>query len=342
MRMLLLIALVLVRPAAAQDAPEVINRDNVERLQPVAQIDFADLDAEFNMGWFAVDAQGERYAVTDVAGRVYVLDSAGTVLDSVRPLEDDLSYPGSLVDAAFAPDGTLYTLHSIDGQTYVNSKPVALETPIALWATDEPQQVFVETSTLGEDEASIVELQVTEDGVQIVNVAPYAPGEDEAAVVRIGRIPPPYAVTSSLEGIVKLWNLQTGEVLHDAENGTEEPSVFGAVNSPPTHLVWRDNASASLYLLDFATGENRTIADLGGAYAQWFFLSQDASVIFALNLDFEPLLVAWDAQTGRRFSLGEHRTCSRPQPDMARMSDDGTTLVVGCDTGLEIWRMVNE
>jgi WD40 repeat protein len=174
-----------------------------------------------------------------------------------------------------------------------------------------------------------------------LTILPYAPADDPEAVVRVGRIPMPYAVTSSETGQVKLWNLQTGEVLHSVNNGTGLPSVFGAINNPATHLVWRDNANETLYLLNFETGENRLIAPLNGAYAQWLFLSDDASVILAVNLDFMPVVVAWDTSTGARSLSGEHRTCGRPQPDTARFSADGSTLVIGCDTGLDIWRVLS-
>ena len=179
----------------------------------------------------------------------------------------------------------------------------------------------------------------TRIGLDDLTLLPYAPADDPEAVVRVGRIPPPYAVTSSQTGLVKLWNLQTGEVLHTVDNGTGLPSVFGAINNAATHLTWRDNANENLYLLDFETGENRLIAPLNGAYAQWLFLSDDASVILAVNLDFEPVIVAWDTATGERSVSGEHRTCGRPQPDTARFSGDGSTLVIGCDTGLDIWRV---
>jgi hypothetical protein len=29
-------------------------------------------------------------------------------------------------------------------------------------------------------------------------------------------------------------------------------------------------------------------------------------------------------------------------PDMARLSVDGATLVIGCDTGIEIWRITTD
>ena len=84
------------------------------------------------------------------------------------------------------------------------------------------------------------------------------------------------------------------------------------------------------------------IAPLNGDYAQWYFLSNDVSVIIAVNLGGEPNVVAWDTETGERRNLGNYRECERPQPDMARLTEDGSTLIIGCDTGLDIWRINEE
>jgi hypothetical protein len=80
------------------------------------------------------------------------------------------------------------------------------------------------------------------------------------------------------------------------------------------------------------------VAALDGAYAQAILLSPAADVILAVNLDLQPVVVAWDAATGTRYDLGEYRTCGRT-PDMVRLSRDGSTLVIGCDTGFEWWRV---
>jgi hypothetical protein len=81
------------------------------------------------------------------------------------------------------------------------------------------------------------------------------------------------------------------------------------------------------------------VAALGGDYVQWFFLTPAADVILAVNRDFDPVVLAWAVDSGRALDLGPYRPCTRPQPDMARLSADGTTLVIGCDTGLDIWRV---
>ncbi len=338
---LLCLPLITIRTPAqeAPAPPEAITTETLTRLQSVQQIDFAELDAEFDTGWFALDASGERLAFSDRTGGLVLLVD-GQVFYVGHPGAEDESYPGSLVDVVFLGDEAL-PVHILEGQTYFDFEPMAFEQPVGAWVNADTERIYAETAAFADAGAQIVAITATDDeaGYEIADILPYAPGADESGVVRVGRIPRPYAVTSSLEGIVKLWNLETGEALYEVDNGTGQPSVFGAINLPPTHLVWRDNANESLYLLDFETGQNRFIDDLDGEYAQWYFLSNDASTILAVNLGFEPVVVAWDVATGERTILGEYRECSRPQPDMARLSDDGTTLVIGCDTGLDVWRI---
>lgn len=178
------------------------------------------------------------------------------------------------------------------------------------------------------------------DGLSRFEQQPYAPAEDAEAFIRIGRIEPPHVVTSSPEGAVKLWHLQGGELLAEAqvENG---PVVFGQINTAATHLAWRGPDEYTLNLLNFETGKNQLVADLDGAYAQFYLVSRDADVIFLVHVDDEPVVVAYDEATGDRYDLGRFRQCNR-EPDMARLSENGTALVIGCDTGLDIWQVGTE
>ena len=71
---------------------------------------------------------------------------------------------------------------------------------------------------------------------------------------------------------------------------------------------------------------------------RYLLLNSSASVIIGINVDLKPVVVAWNVVTGERIELGEYRSCDR-QPDMVRLSVDDTTLVIGCDTGMDIWRV---
>lgn len=371
-------------PISAHDEPTpVISADNVAQLQSVQHINFADFDAEFDTGWFAVSS-GVAYDLRPFYGSsttyiaavttdqsIVIFDTNGNLLNLCPPLllQNETM---RAVDLYFSSTlDTLLGLFSGAGRyqlaylSLYNCMPIVI-TLDELWnlsASDVPVAGWLYVNDSGPSPSYDTYFEIQGDTDRVVSFLSYASGElvkgspegapfiferdylpaqDPEAVVRIGRIPLPYVVTSSETGIVKLWNIQTGEILYEVDNGTGQPSVFGNINADATHFVWRDNASETLYLLDFETGENREVAQLNGEYAQWFFLSNDASTILAVNLNFEPIVVAWDVETGEKTVLGEYRQCNRPQPDMARLSRDGTTLVIGCDTGLDVWRIVED
>lgn len=357
--------------------PPPISAENFMNLQSVEQIDFdgslqavvpeseslSSLKVDIPSGWFALGPESNQIVIPDRDGEIYVL--SGQRVD----FREQIPYQASVDDtividialnnhimAAIYADGEHHYL-GMGNMAYYggNHQSIILSggyQPTALWIDCDDSEFINDCETYVEvldfsDGASYIWHFTSDDIVNMVNdiqdldIIPYAPAQDEDAIVRIGRIPPPYAVTSSIDGIVKLWNLETGETVYEVDNGTGEAAVFGNINADATHLVWRDHGSDALYLLDFETGENRFIDNLYGGYVQWFFLSNDASLILAVNYNFEPNIVAWDVETGERTVLGEYRQCGLPQPDMARLSVDGTTLVIGCDTGLDIWRIVD-
>lgn len=318
--------------------PEPITSDNIQQLQPVAQIDFADISNDFVTGWFVMNSTGDTYVIRDSAGQVYRVTYSTSGESYIETIDE--TEPNSLVDAIVL-DESYIPLEINQGAVQINEKIIPIEDAIAIWRTnDSAIELYVETFEAN-NESAIAKVDLFSEEQPTVEMLPYAPARDDESVVRVGRIPLPYVVTSTLEGIVKLWNVQTDELLYAVDNETGEPSVFGNINTDATYFVWRDNRNESLYLLDFETGENRFIDNLNGQYAQWYFLSNDASVILAVDFDAQPVIVAWDITTGERYNLGNYRSCQRPQPDAAHLSDDGTTLVIGCDTGLDIWR-INE
>lgn len=327
----------------------VIDAASADHLQPVQQIDFAAMDAEFLYGWFAMNASGTRIFVVDADRKGYVLDDSGEILWEIalRQTPSDL---GFVVDGAFtADDRTLVLLvdealliFDLETGVYTWSAQDAAGRGLALWISE--GDLWVEALRQS-DGATIVQRYsgVTEGELRLLETLDYPPYQDPQAVVRIGRIPPPYVVTSSLEGRVTLWDMQAGRALFDVNNQVGEPSVFGNINASATHLVWRDNASQILYLLGFANNENLRLDQLAGDYVQWFFLTPAADLALGVQIGAEQHIYAWDPEApGVRTDLGPFRECGRAQPDMARLSTDGTTLVIGCPLGLEIWRVQPE
>lgn len=340
----------------AQSTPDStpITAANISRLQSTTHLDFASLDADFVTGWFALNHTGTQFAVVTQQQAIWILDDSGELL--AQPLSvtgaDDL--PAGVVDVAFGRDGVaaiffdgamttiLYQtlLDDDDDAQRVQVTPSLDGMPVRAWqhCTDDlPCSLWLEVLPASPDDLPAV-LELDLETGDIRQTQPYVPADDPEAVVRIGRIPAPYEVTSSETGEIKLWQLEQATVLQQTQLPQDFPATFGNINLPPTHLVWRDNASETLYRLNLQTGDNQTITDLDGRYAQWFFLTSDSESVLAVNLDFEPVVVAWDVATGTETVLASHRDCNRV-PDMARLSPDGTTLVIGCDTGLDIWRI---
>ncbi len=338
-------------PAVSAQRDEPITALNVDQLRTASRIDFADLDADFQTGWFAMDESGGRFLVHSSDGTVWLLDDQAQVLDRFRVTgADDL--PARVLSAALS-DQQVVTAHTDGGAFYLRLSQVPGEAallrfptttlPVDLWLADESAWLELMPADPETDSRILqVPLAAFAEGDRDVVLSdfeqhPYAPGADASAAVRIGRIQPPAAVTSSVDGEVRRWNLQTGEMIAAAEV-TGGPAVFGNMNADGTHLAWRNPQSEALYLLDFASGTNQLVDELSGQYAQFYFLTAAADAVLAVNLDFQPLVIVWDVATGQRHNLGTYRDCGRV-PDMARLSMDGTTLVIGCDAGLDIWRL---
>lgn len=335
--------------------------------------------AEFESGWFEMNKQADLFVIVTRKQDLWVINDDGHKLFEIQAPVNADGLHARMIDAGFDSDaglmlvatysdGDRFAVKLEDGALYgsvflnivgdsdaqVVSQWIDCRGEDSYWlrqCTTWIEMVNDDTSLVlrmpSQDELRpmlhVLKLEdyntLIFDDLSLFDQQPYAPAEDEDAFVRIGRIEPPHVVTSTPDGLVKLWDLQTGAVMAQAqvENG---PVVFGQLNAAATHLAWRGPDNYTLNLLDFETGENRIVADLDGAYAQFFLVSQDADVIFLVHVDDEPVVVAYDVESGQRYDLGEFRQCNR-EPDMARLSADGRTLVIGCDTGLDIWQVVD-
>jgi hypothetical protein len=334
---ILVVLLSLSSPIFAQTDEDLITIDNFTQLSSQYTIDFADIST-FNSGWFALSDNGEWMAVVDIEHQVWRLSASDSQVLYTQPdFVTGVFFENTFIGVHTLENGILVVIadgESID-QIVLPSESDSIDYPAEVWADE--VTIALELQPTNPDLRPRVAL--IDRTTQEVTIEPYAPAQSTDAVVRVGRIPAPYALTSTFVGEVTLWNWVTGESLYTLNNNTEQPSVFGNINASTTQFVWRDNANETLYLLNFMDGTNEIIDALNGDYAQWYFLSTNADVIFAVNLGFLPNVVAWNVQNRERIELGNYRTCERPQPDMARLSTDGTTLVIGCDTGLDIWRI---
>lgn len=349
----------LIAPLAAADAsPATITAENVRLLAPVARIDFADAVTRVENGWFALDAAGQRAAVISREQSLLIWNAEGALIDQYSiPGSDGL--PTTVLDAAFSPhDDLLISTHHEGGFYYVAYRWLQAayheyyqfptqDVPLRVWPdADSPTQAWLEVSPFDSLlPRYVVQLRPLPLGrirqnevlsADEVVTLPSGPENDPDSFIRVGRLRPPLAVTVTREGLAKRWNLQTGAV--EAEAQIAALPGAGQLSADGRYFAWRDNDSQFLHLLDFETGIDREAASLDGAYIPFLLLPPAADVIIGVDIAGAPIVAAWDAQTGARIDLGEYRDCGR-QPDMARLSKDGTTLVIGCDKGLEFWRI---
>lgn len=350
---------------AQADAPPPITADNVRSLA-LARIVTMDAftpaeaghPAQPLSGWFALSPDG-RYAATVVAGGTTVFSTVdgAIVAQLVRrdPLEPDRWSTAIDIDWSDTSDRFALLLREgqtdvvvvagLDGVTRQQTIPDEYGVPVRVWIdAKDPGTVWIETIPNPNVEAPgghfVVRLTVTDDATDgDPQAIPTGPEADFDSYVRIGRIPAPRAITATLNGTVRLWDLQTGEIT--AEVALPVLPTFGRVNETNgQQFAWRDELSEALHLLDFTTGEDRVIASLDGEYVQALLLTPDAGVILAVHRGETPDITAWISATGEEIALGEYDTsyCSRV-PDMVQLAHDGTRLVIGCDGGFQVWEI---
>lgn len=360
--LLLLALLSLGRMSVAQDVWPAISVDNIHRLRSIAHVNFADHVAEagkIENGWFALSPTGDRLAVINRENELVIWDEQGNVIDRYAiPGSDDL--PTTVLDAAFSGDGSvLASAHAEGGTFYVAYGYVGAQhteyfrfptpdVPLRIWAdADSPLTTWLEVAPADGLKGRYV-LQINPRVMNRFRVnevlmdnelmeLPSGAENDADAFLRIGRIDPPFAITIAQDFLVKRWNLQTGEVTATAQLGALPGA--GQLTPDGRYFGWRDGESQSLRLLDFDTEQDRVIVPLQGTYIPFLLLSVTGDVIIGANIEFEPTIVAWDVVTDERIELGEYRSCTR-QPDMVRLSRDGTALVIGCESGLDVWRVM--
>ncbi len=342
---------------SAQDSRPTITAENIHQLHSVAQINFADWEEQVGKienGWFALNDDGSRFAVMTRTGDVVIGDDIGNVIDHYSiPGGDNL--PTSVLDIAFRVNHpAVVSVHSEGGAYYVayryyythNTEYFRFDTPdvpLRIWDSG---LTWLEVSPADYARSRYVQmLNPTEfTGFRVnevlppdaVRELPSGPENDPDAFLRIGRIDPPFAITVTQDFLVKRWNLESNQVTATAQVGALPGA--GQLSTDGRYFAWRDGDSKALHLLDFETGNDRLIAPLQGIYIPFLLPNSSASVIIGVNVALKSTVVAWDTKTGGHIALGDYRFCSR-QPDMVRLSDDSTTLIIGCDKGLDIWRV---
>ncbi|NDJ62284.1 MAG: WD40 repeat domain-containing protein [Chloroflexi bacterium] len=342
---------------SAQDSP-LITAATVERLASAQRIDFDSLPPDagtIRNGWFALSPDARWLALMNTDGALLLWDiraGADPALVGQSTISGGDSQPTTILDAAFSPDsGLLASLHT-DGAGYIVGVytldtgtlqrlplPETPDFPAALWVEAGSRAVWLEVLTADPRQVPYV-LRLPLDPSEAPETLPAGPDADAETVARIGRIPQPTAITATADQQVKLWDLESGAV--EATAQVEALAMFGSLDAQTgTRLAWRDPESTELRLLDFTDGTDRLIAPLDGVYVQALLITPDADVILGVAVDFTETVVAWEIDSGAQIDLGEFHTCGR-SPDMIRLSHDGSALVIGCATGIDIWRIADD
>lgn len=341
----------------AQSSSEALTAENINRFVSVGHIDFAYLPTEAGIvqsGWFALSRTGDRMTVKNSENELITLDFSGKIIDQYMvPGSDGL--PTTIEDAAYNPAGDmLASIHLEGGAFYIAYRWLnanymdyyrvdTQDVPIRVWSNE---HVWLEVSPYDSATPRYV-LQLNprvmdrlrqNESLEESEMTrlPSGPENDPESYLRIGRLPPPVAVTITQSYLTKRWNLETGAVTASAQ--VDELPGAGQLSASGRYFAWRDGEAKALHLLDFETGEDKIVTELNGTYLPFLILNPTADVILSVDTGLEPVVTAWNSTTRGRYDLGEYRTCNR-QPDIVRLSGDGTTLVIGCDTGLDLWRV---
>ncbi len=339
----LMVSLLLTTAAnIAQESGGAISAENLHRLRPHGRIDFAGFEAKLEIGWFAANEDATEFLLFGQSGEIYDISFSD---DSLRWLNrrEQGAQSFALIDG-IQVQGEPIILHQLEDQYFINENKLRKShVPVALYHGISEGDLFVEaTDDNGQTQFLRYRLDRETGDLSLQDVIPFPDRVGDAPAMRIGRINFPVVIVSALAESRLYFDIYPDSF---SEVGAKEfqlvngPAVFGAVNAPAaSHLAWTNPSREQLKLLDLGTGENRIVAALGGAYPQYLLLSQDASAILAVNLDFQPAVVAWNAESGQRYDLGLYRECGRI-PDKVEISRDGRALIIGCDTGLDIWRV---
>ncbi len=357
-------------------AHPTITADNVAELQSVALLDVSTLSEPVTLasGWFTLSPDGMHFAAVTRQNAVAIF-SQTELVEHYSIIRGD--EPATVLDARFSADGTqLASLHS-DGTDFVivlhtlatdttPSDTLEIEVPpridgksmgipVRVWIGEGSQNEDAETASEngitvslwletmpadGGRNYQVIRLPLDADGQLVsdaVTAILSAPEQDTDAYVRIGRIPAPLAVTATQDGLVKLWDLETGSPRYTVQ--VDDVPVFGRVNeNGGEQLAWRDGSSLGLNVLDFVSGANIRVTDLEGDYIQALMITPSGDVVLAVHIGQQNNVVAWVVDSGERIELGDYHACTGV-PDMVQLSQDGTTLVIGCDASFEIWQV---
>ena len=361
---LLIVILITVSSIAAQgdsDNPYPIIADgNIRQLQSVQTLNFANIEDGIvpASGLFVASADGSKIAtfgnlVGDPPLSQAILWGYGDTENAfpmVNAIDDSslvrlLSDDGRCLYAGYRGYYHIWEFDPISASLH-SIQIAELDSPdemvVGLWlAEDHSENESCNLNVYAEVMNSTGESFILAPDLSILHENIFALPDSEDAAARVGRVPEPLALTMDFDGTLYRWDMQSQTVTDTIPLG--ELAMFGAVNTSGTHYVWLQSNYAGLHLVDFAAAEDRVVATFDSAYISHLKLSQNADVVIGVDpRDFPGTVSAWLVESGERINLGDYRECDRVQPDLVQLSRDGTTLIIGCDLGIDVWRIVED
>lgn len=334
----------------------VITAQNIRQLQSVQQLDFADIPANVKpaSGLFAINADASLVVTFGNLSGEPPLSQAvlwGYGAESDGPLVNALG--DSHVIRLLTEDGQClvtghtgyYAVWELD-PTQDSARlldqvelPEAFDTVNNVWTADNTTcntDVYAEVFAM--DGSTYV---LGPDG-EVLHTDLFAvAGQVQAG--RVGRVQPPLAITMDFENHLYRWDMMSHEITATVE--VNAFAIFGAVNQTGTYYAWQEGTGPdtfeALHLVNFEEESDRIVASYDNLYFSHLALPPEADVILGIDpTDERGTVSAWQIETGERIDLGSYRECERIQPDLVKLSQDGTALVIGCDKGIDIWRVV--
>lgn len=354
--MLIIGLLVMIAPASAQQPIyPIISAENIHNLQSAQHLDFETLPAEIvpASGLFVINSDASKVVTFgNIAGgpplsRAILWGYGDSLI--IHEIADSsifrvLSNDGNCLYAGYQGSIHIYPLSELEAAPIVLSLNAPADFVNDLWIEDATKcddgRLYAEITNMnGETAVWKFDMPSTTPTLAYENLFA-VPNQEMAA--RVGRIPPPLALTMDFDGNLYQWDMTENTLTATVPIG--ELAMFGAINRAGTHYVWLTQEYNALHVVDFEEQSDEEVADLGdGFYISHLKLTDGADVILGVDPnDKSDTVSAWLVETGERLDLGPYRQCERSQPDLVQLSTDGTTLVIGCDTGIDIWRVVTD
>lgn len=342
---------------AQESSPKapLITAENIHNLKPIAQFDFDRLPEGFTSasGLFAMSPDGE-YMVTfanrdgEAPFSQVVLwgysDDNTPILNAIEGnhLNRILSADGRCLAAGYLGYYAVWELDPTQANARLLGKyelPNSGDSVVYLWWAEDTEcnlDLYAEVSAY---DGSVYVLRPSVSPDPLYTDLFTLEGHEVAG--RVGRILPPIAITMDFENRLYRWDLSKNEIT--ATIAVDDYAIFGAINATGQYFVWQRTDYSGLHLIDFQAQTDREVVSYTDVYFSYLTLTTLADIAIGIDpMDARGTLRVFFTADGSVIELGNYRSCQRTQPDLAQISPDGSTLVIGCDMGVEVWRILDE